>query len=267
MTKISVVIPCFNQGAYVDEAVQSVLAQSCQDYEIIIINDGSSDEATINFLRAYDRPKTRVCHIVNQGLAGARNHGINVASGEYILPLDADDKIGNSYLEKAVHIMDENENIGIVYCEAEFFGNVTGKWELPDYKFPDILLRNAIFSAGLFRKSDWNKVGGYSSSVSGREDYDFWLSIIELGRDVFRIPEVLFFYRRHDASMSASWSREQVVDTFSRLYRNHTQLYSENMGFIFDRLYELESTVSLMSKSRMWKLRNRLVDLKTKLTG
>jgi glycosyltransferase involved in cell wall biosynthesis len=264
---VSVIIPCFNQGAYVDEAVQSVLAQSCQDFEIIIINDGSTDVATNDILRIYDRPKTRVFHIANQGLAGARNQGVKEASGKYILTLDADDKIGNTYLEKAVEILDEHENVGIVYCEAEFFGDVSDRWDLPEYKFPDILLRNAIFSAGFFRKSDWIAVGGYSSNVPGREDYDFWLSIIELGRDVLRIPEVLFFYRRHNASMSASWNREQVINAFAQLYRNHTQLYSDNIHLIFERMYDLEAAVTLTNKSRVWRLRNRLVDLKSKLIG
>ena len=94
MPKVSVIIPCYNQGACLEEAVDSVLAQTFQDFEILVVNDGSTDEATIRMLGKYERPKTRVIHTDNQGLAMARNNGIREARGAYILPLDADDKIG-----------------------------------------------------------------------------------------------------------------------------------------------------------------------------
>jgi hypothetical protein len=121
--QVSVVIPCYNQGQYIDEAVESVLAQSYQDFEIIIVNDGSNNADTIKILETYSKPKTRVIHTNNQGASIARNNGIKVSSGRYILPLDADDRIGSVYIEKAIEVLDKNENVGIVYCEAEFFGN------------------------------------------------------------------------------------------------------------------------------------------------
>jgi glycosyltransferase involved in cell wall biosynthesis len=98
--KVSVIIPCFNQGEYVDQAVDSVLKQSFQDFEIVIVNDGSTDPFTISHLQNYSRQKTTVVHTDNQGLAAARNNGIRQAKSEYILPLDADDKIGATFLEK-----------------------------------------------------------------------------------------------------------------------------------------------------------------------
>src|SRR4051794_26342282 len=106
MPKVSVVIPCFNQGQFVDEAVASVLAQTCRDFEIIIINDGSTDEATNRKLAAYEHPKVQVIRTANQGAAGARNTGIDASSSPYILPLDADDKIAETYLEKALAVLD-----------------------------------------------------------------------------------------------------------------------------------------------------------------
>jgi glycosyltransferase involved in cell wall biosynthesis len=102
MPKISVIIPCFNQGPYLDEAVDSVLAQTFQDFEILVVDDGSTDAETIKILRDFARPKTRIIRTENQGLSAARNNGIREAMGEYILPLDADDKIGPGYLEDAV---------------------------------------------------------------------------------------------------------------------------------------------------------------------
>ena len=101
---VSVVIPCYNQGQYLDEAVESVISQTYQDFEIIIINDGSNDLETIEILKNYQKPKTRIIHTENQGVIAARNRAIEAAQGKYILPLDADDKIGNTYLEEAVQL-------------------------------------------------------------------------------------------------------------------------------------------------------------------
>ena len=126
--KVSVIIPCYNQGFFLQEAVESVLEQTYQDFEIIIINDGSTDAATVALLKNYKQPRTTVIHTNNQGLASARNNGINIAKGKYILPLDADDKIGKNYLQKAIEKLEMNDNLGIFYCEAEFFGNEIGKW-------------------------------------------------------------------------------------------------------------------------------------------
>ena len=145
MPKISVIIPCYNQGIYINETVESVLQQTFQDFEIIIVNDKSTNPYTIKVLDSFCLPRIRVIHTSNQKLPMARNNGISNASGEYILPLDADDKISNKYLEEAITVLESNKNIGIVYCEAEFFGIVQGKWRLPEYSIEDFMLGNLIF--------------------------------------------------------------------------------------------------------------------------
>ena len=111
---VSVVIIAYNCAKYICDAIDSVLAQTFQDFEIIIVNDGSTDQKTNDILRNLNKPKTRVIHTVNQGVCHARNTGIKESLGEYILPLDSDDKITEIYLEKAVKVLDENANVGIV---------------------------------------------------------------------------------------------------------------------------------------------------------
>ncbi|MBD2199022.1 MULTISPECIES: glycosyltransferase family 2 protein [Calothrix] len=230
---VSVIIPCYNQGQYLDESVGSILNQTYQNFEIIIINDGSTNPETIKILKNFNQPETLVINTNNQGLAAARNHGIKVSRGKYILPLDADDKIGNTYIEEAVKLLESNENLGIVYCEAEFFGEKTGKWELPEYRFPDILIKNVIFCSGLFRKSDWLSTSGYNSKmIYGWEDHDFWLSIIELGRDVYRIPKVLFFYRKSSSSMATLMKKEHSRYSYIQLLKNHHKLYIKNISYV-----------------------------------
>ncbi|MBE6467087.1 MAG: glycosyltransferase family 2 protein [Alphaproteobacteria bacterium] len=235
MPRVSIVIPCYNHGQYVDEAVNSCLAQSYDDIEIIIVNDGSTDEATNTLLNNYSKPKTKVINKQNEGLAEARNTGIAAATGKYILPLDADDKIGPTYIEKAVNVIENNDKIGIVYCLAEFFGAKQGLWPLKEYKFPDILNSNRIFCTALFRKSDWEKVGGYKKEmIYGLEDYEFWLSLIENGVGVYRIPEVLFYYRQHEVSMitKLSDSLEKYTFSFNKIFSFHTDMYKQNYNFL-----------------------------------
>lgn len=236
MPKVSVIIPCFNQGQFVDEAVASVLAQTYRDFEIIVVNDGSTDEATNRKLAAYDCPQVRVLHTANQGAAGARNVGIAASKGDYLLPLDADDRIAATYLEKALVAFDANARVGIVYCHAELFGDESGPWQLPPYRLSDILVGNMIFCSAFFRRADWEATGGYNPNMKdGLEDHDFWLSLIELGRDVYRIPEVLFYYRKHQGSRSEG-TGEHLIELYTQLFKNHVRLYADNIHVVFEQL-------------------------------
>lgn len=240
--KVSVIIPCFNQGNYIADAIESVLAQTFQDFEIIVVDDGSTDATTSDILRKLSLPKTKVFHSKNHGVSAARNLGICNSRGTYIFPLDADDKIAPAYLEKAVAILENSPQTGIVYCEAEFFGTKTGKWHLPPYRFPDVLLFPRIFSSALFRRKDWEAVGGYSTEmIYGWEDFDFWLSLIERNCGVHQIPEVLFFYRQSGAGMTKSMTREKLIYSYEKLFARHEKLYRENIGFLFSAL--LDSSV------------------------
>jgi len=178
MPRVSVIIPCFNDGAFIDEAVNSVLRQTYRDVEIIIVDDGSDGE-TRERLQTYKQPSIRVIFKSHEGVAAARNTAIAHANGEYILPLDADDLIHETYIEKAVCVMDGESDLGIVYCGAELFGEQTGLWDLPEYSFERILLQNMIFCSALMRKADLEKVGGYNTNMTrGYEDWDLSLSLI-----------------------------------------------------------------------------------------
>ncbi|TGL98129.1 glycosyltransferase [Leptospira barantonii] len=233
---VSVVIPCYNYGKYIDETIQSIENQTYPNWEVVIVDDGSTDPSTINVLEKYKNiPKFQVCSIPQSGPSAARNFGINVAKGNFILPLDSDDLIHADYLSEAVSAYRKNSNLGIVYCEAKFFGSMKGKWNLPEYKFPEILLDNCIFVSAVFRKSDWYEVGGFNANMKNEwEDFDFWLSLIEKGRTVYRIPKVLFYYRIGHASRS-SRSLERFLPLYMQLYENHRQLYLDNMEYLFQR--------------------------------
>jgi len=242
MPKVSVIIPCYNQGQYVNEAVQSVLAQACGDYEIIIVNDGSTDEFTNDLLSSYRGEKIKVIHTANQGLAEARNNGIRASTGRYILPLDADDKIGAEYLAEAIKVLDADHETGIVYCEAEYFGEKTGKWDLPPYSFERMLRENKIFCSAFFRREDYDATCGYDPKmIHGLEDWDFWLSLLELGKKAYRIPKILFYYRIRANSMVHTLDEEKYAYLRHRVYRNHLTLYAQHFPDPINLYWENET--------------------------
>lgn len=237
MPSVSVVIPCYNQGQYLREAIDSVRSQTLQDFEILVVNDGSTDQFTLAVFAELQDSGIAVIHTANQGLASARNNGISRASGIYILPLDADDRIGLSYLEKAVAVLESSPETGIVYCRARLFGAVETEWNLPEYSLAEMLQDNVIFCTAMFRRSDWELVGGYDPDmVYGWEDYDFWLSLIERGRGVYQIPETLFHYRVASDSMVRSKEKWQKTAMFKRIFQRHCELFTANIEIWIDRL-------------------------------
>lgn len=225
--KVSIIMPCYNDGKYIKEAIQSVKEQTYKNIEIIVIDDGSDDKETRDVLDGLTNDIT-VLQTNHLRPAGARNYGIQSASGKYILPLDSDDKIEPSYVERAVRILESNKNIGVVYCQADLFGEKSGRWDLPDYSFDKMLLDNVVFVTALFYRQDWQKVGGFNTQMlAGMEDYDFWLAIMALGREIYQIPEVLFHYRIKPTSRTTSFQSDyiQMQATYRQIYDNHREFY------------------------------------------
>lgn len=228
---VSVIIPVYNSEAYLDETIQSVVDQTYKNIEIILSDDGSTDSSG-NICDGWKIKDSRinVIHTDNCGPSNARNTAILSSKGDYILPVDSDDKIGDEYIEKAVAVLDGHPDVGIVYCKAEHFGAITGEWRISDYSIPEMLIHNCIFATAMFRREDWNAVGGYSNEMkAGLEDYDLWLSIVELKRKVYRIPEVLFYYRKHDESRSKKYESDKklVKQTEAIKFSRHKKIYSE----------------------------------------
>ena len=227
---ISIVCPCFNHGRYVREMLASVHAQSFPDYEVILVNDGSTDD-TQAILDHLQDEKTTVIHTYHRGVSAARNTAVEAAKAPLILNLDADDKIAPSLLKKAFAILSTRLDIGIVHSEVQLFGARSGRFELPPYSLAAMLKDNVIHSTAFFRKEDWTAVGGYSDElIHGPEDYDFWLSIIELGKGVYKIPEDLIFYRTYEKlnacrSGRRKRNRRGMMNARLTIFRRHKQLF------------------------------------------
>ena len=244
---VSVVIPCHNDGRFLRDALDSLQAQTFRDFETIVVDDGSTDADSLQALRDVEHECTRVIRSAQHGVVQARNTAIAAARGRYILPLDADDRIGSRYLELAVPVLEHDPKVGIVYCKAEFFGEKSGAWELPPYRFPEILIGNVIFNCALFRREDWQRVGGFNPNMhEGWEDFDFWVSLIELGRDVRQLPDTLFYYRIKPASRNAAMLEDssRFARAYARIYRNHPALYHQHIDVVFAEMVRLWGVIA-----------------------
>lgn len=195
---ISVIVPCYNQGIYLKETIQSALASTYRPLEIIIINDGSTDDS-LELARVLEaqHPEVRVLDQANAGVTKARNVGIAAAQGEYILPLDGDDLISKNYIEKGMAILTSRPEVKVVYCQAEKFSDSSRKpWKLKPFSLQQLAKDNMIFVSALFRKADALAVGGFSEDMQlGREDWEFWIKLLKNGGEVVQLPEVGFLYR------------------------------------------------------------------------
>lgn len=237
--KVSVIIPCYNKEKYIKDAVESVINQTYRNIELVCINDASEDNSLIILEELKEKYPTVVLinEKTNQGVVQARNSGIDIAKGEYILPLDADDTIEPTYIEKCVKILNENSDIGIVYCIARIIGKTKRVWKLSSFNKSDFLYRNCIFCTAMFRKSDFIKVGKYKSYMNvGPEDWDLWLSFIEIGLKPYQIPEILFNYRVQKRGTRSEITKNTSDIWMRNMFINHMGLYLEDKTF-FTRVF------------------------------
>lgn len=230
---VSIIIPCHNHGDYVSEAVFSALAQTRPASEIIVIDD-ASDRSTREACEALASDRVRVLrNETNLGLAASRNKAIHEARSEAILPLDADDRLHPDFLLRTVPVLESSPQIGWVYTDCNFFGAREGFLEFPDYDVMLLLAHDVCLAPSLFRKKDWERVGGYDESFRiGQEDWDFWVSLAETGLRGAHVRFCLYEYRQHSASMR-SRSHQDIDTSAEKLWNKHKDFYERNAKAIW----------------------------------
>jgi glycosyltransferase involved in cell wall biosynthesis len=226
---VSVVIPCYDQAEYLTEAVGSVVGQTLADWEIVIVDDGSPDDAAAiaaTLIAAHADRRIRLLRQANAGLAVARNAGIAASAGRYILPLDADDVLMPEMLAKTVALLDAEPGLAIAYTDQHQFGAVSRTVRTADWD-TDLQRRRNLFAAtALFRREVWDAVGGYDPAMRrGYEDWDFWLGAAERGFVGRRIPEALFGYRIKASSMHVT-ARESHQELVDQIRTKHAEWYA-----------------------------------------
>jgi glycosyltransferase involved in cell wall biosynthesis len=212
MPQVSVIIPAYNAMAYLPETLQSVLGQSFQDFEVLIINDGSSDGIEEWAKTIQDR-RVRLISQVNQGLSGARNTGIYRSQSDYIAFLDADDLWASTKLEKQARCLEAHPDVGLVYTWTALINEVgipTGRIFVNHAEgevWQSLILHNIVESGSgaMVRRECFATVGIFDRNLrSFVEDWDMWLRIA--ARYPFKvIKEPLVYYRQHGNSASKDW--------------------------------------------------------------
>lgn len=240
---VSIIVPCYLHAHFMDEALQSVLGQTYPHWECIIVNDGSPDD-TERIAKEWCARDSRFHYLKkeNGGLSSARNAGIATSTGEYILPLDADDVLHPDYLEKLVPILFEDESLGIVSCYTKFFCTDITKTSfdlMPQGTYWRYLLyANQLIATSLYRKECWDIVGGYDESMKkGFEDWDFWLNISKRDWNYKIIPEFLFYYRKSKQSMLTETIQNHAEEVKRYIFIKHKELYIKDFDNCMEVLF------------------------------
>lgn len=259
-TLVSVIVPCFNQARYLNEALQSVLQQSYENWECIIVNDGSPDN-TEHIAKQWTEKDNRFKYLFkkNGGLSSARNAGIAISEGEFILPLDADDILHPEYLKKLVPELIKDQTLGIVSCYSKFFTgtikNIVNELKPIGGTYHSLMFQNALIATSLFRKKYWKEVGGYDETMrKGFEDWEFWLAITKRGFDYKIIDEFLFYYRKAIKSMLVDTINKHAEANMEYIFRKHKELYVEH----FDNTAEVLFYYIKTHRKGKMKLKNSL---------
>ncbi len=220
---VTVVITCFNYGAFLAESVGSALAQAGGEPRVVVVDDGSTDQRTLTELGRLPS-HVELVRQPNTGVAEARNAGLRRVQTSYALALDADDRLAPDALQRMRGALDAAPDLGFSYGIMRFFGAWDGVMNMPPYDPYRLLYRHNIGSAALIRRELFEDVGGYDSAFAGYEDWEFWLHALARGWRGQRVEAVTLHYRRHSSTRHMD-ARPRYRSTFRQLRDKHSALY------------------------------------------
>ncbi len=254
---VAVVIPCFNHGRYLRDAIDSVREQDWPNVECVVVDDGSTDPDTRRVLDKLGQQGVRVIRQENQGLSAARNNGVRATDAPFFVPLDADDRIAPGFISALLPPMLENPSLGYCYSHVRFIGEADGVWQCPDYDPRRLLVENLSVATAVVRRAAFDLVGGYRTDmVHGFEDWDFWIALLAVGYHGRCVPQPLFEYRKHAPG-------ESMLDKTQRHRADMVRLMIEHHRPLFVSMLD----VSLADKDAMffgahteaWRLKQLMV--------
>lgn len=234
---VTVVIPVFNDVGFLEETLASVYEQTHPSWEIVLVDDGSTDRVAMRYLDRLSRPRLRVIRQANRGLPAARNAGMKVARGRYFVPLDADDQLMPDFVQRMLAALESRPDAGYAHCYARLHHDIDAVWMTRPFNPYWQLLGNGVVGCVLLRGEAWEEVGGYDETMTlGNEDWEMWLRLQSHGWGQVQVPAVLFKYRKHGISMS--------VRTEAR--------FEEGRRMVVARHPELYDPVEMRRLKRQW---------------
>lgn len=222
---------CYNQAAYISDAINSLLAQTFYNWEAIIINDGSTDNIE-SVIQPILKKDSRFIYIkqTNQGPSNARNNGVRHSRGKYILPFDCDDILAPTYLEEGISFLEKYSDYALFCCKVKKFGATNKIFEICYTSYKQELLKNQLVVSSIFKRNDFDRIGGFDETfLTGIEDWDFFVRLLYHGGKVKQSDKILFYYRiRKDSRNHIKKVKKDAIDTF--FFKKHLDKYIEYYG-------------------------------------
>ncbi|KAF2510808.1 glycosyltransferase family 2 protein [Flavobacterium zhairuonense] len=249
---ISIIIPCYNDYRYVEQAINSALNQTHLNKEVIVVDDGSNLD-TKEVLKRLEPKITKLITQENQGQSKARNIGIEASEGKYILVLDSDDFFDLSFCQKAMEIFLNSEDAKLVTCQANLlFKDGSSRIFTPNGGgITDFIFGNSALGTSMFKKADWNACGGYDEDMrNGFEDWEFFIRLLKNGGQAVVIPEPLYTYRKRNYS-TTSIANSKKYELLAYVFNKNKTLYIENFELYTDYLLKLVQKEEIEKKKKM----------------
>ncbi len=265
---VSIIIPYFNAGTTIQETIDSIFSQSYENFEIWIIDDGSTDLLSIEKLKEFEyNTKIHLLHQENGGPSVARNLALSLSKGEYIVSLDADDKIENTTLIDSIDILSKNQNIGVVYGNLQFFGENDKIKVQDEFILEKQLLWNQVAVCCVIRKKVFDEVGLYDSHLSllGLEDWEFWLRVGQTNWEFKKVEKVHFNIRVEANSRTFKVANKNIEEIKKYVCQKHADLWLEKYEKIYYSRKMLSETPDfkignfLLAPYRLFKKNNNAI--------
>lgn len=242
-SNVTVIIPCYNDGQYIMEALQSLYYQTLLPEKIIIVDDGSNID-TKKILSTINHSLVQIVYQENKGVSAARNLAISLAQTDYIVNLDADDYFEATFIEKAIAVLNQDQEVVAVSSYHHVF-NGASTIEIVNPlggKLKDFIVKNNCSSNTMFRKKAWLTVGGFDEKMKeGYEDWEFWIAILKQGGSIHILKEVLSHYRIKAVSRDQNALKKYDFELRKYIYYKHKGVYEANLDFYILQLLRQNS--------------------------
>jgi len=233
---VSFIIPYFNAGETIQETIDSIFNQSYANFEIWLINDGSTDPLSLEKLKEFEgNEKIHLLHQENAGPSVARNNAIQLCTAEFIVPLDADDLIEATAISECVSIATSDMDLGVVYGNLQFFGESNELKIQQVFAIERQVLWNQIAVCCLIRKEVFNSVGYYDEHLSklGLEDWEFWLRVGQSPWKFSKIEHVHFRIRVVGSSRTFEVANKNLDEIKNYVYKKHINLVTQQFEVLY----------------------------------
>jgi glycosyltransferase involved in cell wall biosynthesis len=279
MSLVSIIIPCYNQGRYLSAAIDSVLGQTHKNIEVIVVDDGSTDDTSQVAARYAAESRIRYVRQENRGPSAARNAGVAISKGEYVNFLDADDTLLPEKLERQLDILQADPALALVYCDI-FYIDENGV-DIPEKSATSIAQSRRILSGDIFdslfiggyfpphtpllRFDAYKQSGGFDQDLRGCCDWDLWLRIAANGNRAYYLNEKLAAYRMHGANMSNNFGH--MRDEERRVIQKLTVQFPSRTA---DAYFALRGQLDELFTANVWMskyIEKELVELRQRITA